>query len=49
MFTFFNSFILFSVNGVPCFSKSNDFDIQQIVVRMKDELEKLKEQLANIL
>lgn len=30
-------------------SKSNDFDIQQIVVRMKDELEKLKEQLANIL
>ena len=30
-------------------SKSNDFYIQQIVVRMKDELEKLKEQLANIL
>lgn len=30
-------------------SKSNDYDIQQIVVRMKDELEKLKEQLANIL
>lgn len=30
-------------------SKSNDFDIQQIVVRMKDELEKLKEQLANVL
>lgn len=30
-------------------SKSNDFNIQQIVVRMKDELEKLKEQLANIL
>ncbi|MDY6347065.1 MAG: YicC/YloC family endoribonuclease [Bacteroidales bacterium] len=30
-------------------SKSNDFDIQQIVVRMKGELEKLKEQLANIL
>ncbi len=30
-------------------SKSNNFDIQQIVVRMKDELEKLKEQLANIL
>ncbi|MBQ6070120.1 MAG: YicC family protein [Bacteroidales bacterium] len=30
-------------------SKSNDFSIQQIVVRMKDELEKLKEQLANIL
>lgn len=30
-------------------SKSNDFLIQQIVVRMKDELEKMKEQLANIL
>ena len=30
-------------------SKSNDFQIQQIVVRMKDELEKMKEQLANIL
>lgn len=30
-------------------SKSNNFDIQQIVVRMKDELEKLKEQLANVL
>ena len=30
-------------------SKSNDFDIQQIVVRMKDELEKLKEQLAIVL
>lgn len=30
-------------------SKANDFDIQQIVVRMKDEVEKLKEQLANIL
>ena len=30
-------------------SKSNDFNIQQIVVRMKDELEKLKEQLANVL
>ena len=30
-------------------SKSNDFEIQQIVVRMKDELEKLKEQLANVL
>lgn len=30
-------------------SKSNDFGIQQIVVSMKDELEKLKEQLANIL
>ena len=30
-------------------SKSNDFNIQQIVVRMKDELEKMKEQLANVL
>lgn len=30
-------------------SKCNDFHIQQIVVRMKDEVEKLKEQLANIL
>lgn len=30
-------------------SKSNDFQIQQIVVRMKDELEKMKEQLANVL
>lgn len=30
-------------------SKANDFNIQQIVVRMKDEVEKLKEQLANIL
>lgn len=30
-------------------SKSNNFEIQQTVVKMKDELEKLKEQLANIL
>lgn len=30
-------------------SKCNDFNIQQIVVRMKDEVEKLKEQLANVL
>lgn len=30
-------------------SKASDFNIQQIVVRMKDEVEKLKEQLANIL
>ena len=30
-------------------SKCNDFSIQQIVVRMKDEVEKLKEQLANVL
>lgn len=30
-------------------SKANHFNIQQIVVRMKDELEKIKEQLSNIL
>ena len=30
-------------------SKANDVNIQQIVVKMKDELEKIKEQLANIL
>lgn len=30
-------------------SKASDFSIQQIVVKMKDEVEKLKEQLANIL
>ncbi|MEG1905651.1 MAG: DUF1732 domain-containing protein, partial [Bacteroidales bacterium] len=30
-------------------SKCNDFNIQQIVVRMKDEVEKMKEQLANVL
>lgn len=30
-------------------SKCNDYHIQQIVVKMKDEVEKLKEQLANIL
>ena len=30
-------------------SKCNDFNIQQIVVRMKDEVEKLKEQLVNVL
>ena len=30
-------------------SKANDSDIQKIVVRMKDELEKIKEQLLNIL
>lgn len=30
-------------------SKANNTDIQQIVVRMKDELEKIREQLANIL
>ncbi len=30
-------------------SKSNDADMQKIVVRMKDELEKIKEQSANIL
>ncbi len=30
-------------------SKANDADIQRIVVNMKDELEKIKEQLSNIL
>jgi len=30
-------------------SKANDADIQKLVVQMKDELEKIKEQLANIL
>jgi uncharacterized protein (TIGR00255 family) len=30
-------------------SKANDFNIQAIVVQMKDELEKVKEQLLNIL
>ena len=30
-------------------SKANDFDIQKIVVLMKDELEKIKEQLMNVL
>ncbi|HPG34685.1 MAG TPA: DUF1732 domain-containing protein, partial [Lentimicrobium sp.] len=30
-------------------SKANDAGIQKIVVQMKDELEKIKEQLANIL
>lgn len=30
-------------------SKANDSDMQQIVVRMKDELEKIKEQVLNIL
>ena len=30
-------------------SKANDAEIQKIVVQMKDELEKVKEQLANIL
>jgi len=30
-------------------AKAQDSEIQQIVVMMKDELEKLKEQLANIL
>ena len=30
-------------------SKANDADMQKIVVQMKDELEKVKEQLANIL
>lgn len=30
-------------------SKANDFDIQKIVVLMKDELEKIKEQLMNVI
>ena len=30
-------------------SKSSDIDMQKIVVQMKDELEKIKEQLLNIL
>jgi len=30
-------------------SKANNFNIQAIVVQMKDELEKVKEQLLNIL
>ncbi|MBQ5513557.1 MAG: DUF1732 domain-containing protein, partial [Bacteroidales bacterium] len=30
-------------------SKANDAEIQKIVVKMKDELEKIKEQVLNIL
>jgi uncharacterized protein (TIGR00255 family) len=30
-------------------SKSNFFPMQQLVVQMKDELEKIKEQLLNVL
>jgi uncharacterized protein (TIGR00255 family) len=30
-------------------SKANDFQIQKIVVQMKDELEKIREQLLNVL
>ncbi len=30
-------------------SKANDFELQKIVVEMKDELEKIKEQLLNVL
>jgi uncharacterized protein (TIGR00255 family) len=30
-------------------SKANSSDIQRIVVQMKDDLEKVKEQIANIL
>jgi uncharacterized protein (TIGR00255 family) len=29
-------------------SKANHHDLQKIVVQMKDELEKIKEQLANV-
>jgi uncharacterized protein YicC (UPF0701 family) len=30
-------------------SKANHFEVQRLVVLMKDELEKIKEQLLNIL
>ena len=30
-------------------SKANDADLQRIVVQMKDELEKIKEQVLNVL
>ncbi|MBI9065396.1 MAG: DUF1732 domain-containing protein, partial [Marinilabiliaceae bacterium] len=30
-------------------SKANDADIQKLVIRMKDELEKIKEQILNVL
>ena len=30
-------------------SKANDADIQRVVVQMKDELEKIKEQILNVL
>jgi uncharacterized protein (TIGR00255 family) len=30
-------------------SKANDADIQRLVVQMKDELEKIKEQVLNVL
>ena len=30
-------------------SKANDADIQKVVVQMKDELEKIKEQILNAL
>jgi uncharacterized protein YicC (UPF0701 family) len=30
-------------------SKSNDADMQRIVVQMKDNLEKIKEQVLNVL
>ena len=30
-------------------SKANNADLQKIVVQMKDELEKIKEQLLNVL
>jgi uncharacterized protein (TIGR00255 family) len=30
-------------------AKAYDSDIQRVVVQMKDELEKIKEQLANVL
>ena len=30
-------------------SKANDSDMQKLVIKMKDELEKIKEQLLNVL
>ena len=30
-------------------SKANDSDLQKLVIQMKDELEKIKEQILNIL
>jgi len=44
---FINQEISREINTIG--SKANDFNIQQIVVLMKDEAEKIKEQLANIL
>ena len=38
---------IISINTIG--SKENDFELQKIVVQMKDELEKIKEQLLNLL